>query len=524
VKPRTRADRLDALTQPAGSDGQFDVLVVGGGITGAGVFSLAARRGYRVALIEQRDFAWGTSSRSGKLVHGGLRYMAQGQFRTSYHSVRDREVMLKSYAGLVHPLSFAIPVGNGGVFMRYALGLVLALYDGMAGRPSREFHPGTSLTAKLPGLTGLKSGAWTFTDGTTDDARLVLRVLAEGEALGHTAVNYVEAVGPRLDGQGRVTGVSARDVLTGREFAISARAVVSATGAWADTLRGAVGEKPRMRPLRGSHILIPKERLPVELAIALKSPKDRRNMYLLPWEGRVLIGTTDLDHTAPLNTEPAITAAEGAYLLEALHASFPDAGITKSDIISTYAGVRPVVSSGQKDPSKESRDEAVWSDRGLVTITGGKLTTFRRMAERALEAAAPFAGPARAATPVAGGASNVGDLPTRLLGRFGMLADAVARGDADPSPDALSTVPGTNTLWAELDWAASHEQVQHLDDLLLRRTRIGNLLPNGGADLLETISARVAPRLGWDTARWQAERARYEALWAQAYSPDLVRA
>jgi glycerol-3-phosphate dehydrogenase len=502
-------------------DDAYDVIVVGGGITGAGVFSRATAMGYRCLLVEQRDFAWGTSSRSGKLVHGGLRYMAQGQFSTSYHSVREREAMLKSYSGLVHPLSFAIPVPGGNPIMKLGLGFVLALYDAMAGRRSRKFWRGAALNNHLPGLKGLDKGAWTFTDGTTDDSRLVLRILAEGQERGSVAINYVEAKAPMLDAAGAVVGLQVRDVEGGGEYEVRAKAVINATGVWADHLRRAMGQEPRMRPLRGSHILIPKERLPVDLAIALKSPADRRNMYMLPWEGRVLIGTTDLDHREPLGNEPTITPGEGSYMLDALHASFPDAGISESDVISTYSGVRPVVDSGKKDPSKESREESVWVDRGLITITGGKLTTFRRMAHKALHAAAPFLPPSTAVLAVEREIEVAEGVSPRLLGRFGNEAPNVIAGTDQAR---LDVVPGTHYLWAELDWAAKHEQVVHLDDLLLRRTRIGLLAVEGGVGLLDSIGERLRPLLGWSEPKWAIEADRYRALWRASCSPGLLRA
>ena len=339
----TRDEAWNALDAP------WDLVVVGGGITGAGVFSQAVAAGYRCLLLEQRDFAWGTSSRSGKLVHGGLRYIAQGQIRTSFHSVREREHLLRRYAGLVTPLEFVIPMPRrGGIFMKWGLAALLAMYDQMAGRPSRQFHRGAGLVARVPGLAGAEQGAWSFLDATTDDSRLVLRVLAEGRALGGTALNYVEVAGVLRNARGHVTGVTVVDVESGRSREVLARAVVNATGAWADRLRADPDHPPRLRPLRGSHLVLPRQRIPLDRAVALRSPADGRNLYILPWEGRILLGTTDLDHSPSLSLEPAITPAEGRYLLGAANATFPQANLVPGDVLSTMAGVRPVVGTGKR--------------------------------------------------------------------------------------------------------------------------------------------------------------------------------
>jgi len=266
--------------------------------------------------------------------------------------------------------------------------------------------------------------------------------------------------------------------------------------------------------------VLPRGRLPLDRAVALRSPQDGRNLYILPWEGRILLGTTDLDHAPSLSLEPAIAPEEGRYLLEAANAFFPQAHLVPADVLSTMAGVRPVVGSGKKDPSRESREEALWVDDGLVTISGGKLTTFRQMARRALDLAVrtlgaperpPAAPPPEAPMPV--------DVPDRLAGRYGPAAPAVL---AEASPDGTQPIENTRFLWAELDWAVRHEQVVHLDDLLLRRTRVGLLLPEGGASLLPRLGPRICPALGWDDARWDREVARYQSLWRSAYSPALL--
>ncbi|WP_232829001.1 glycerol-3-phosphate dehydrogenase/oxidase [Simplicispira lacusdiani] len=516
--------RAEALARLAAQE--WDLAVIGGGITGAGVAQQAARLGWRVLLVEQRDFAWGTSSRSSKLVHGGLRYLKEGDLKTTLHSVRERNRLLREAPGLVEPQSFLFADCPGRKPGRWLMQAGLAVYDLMAGQRG-HFHAGLATTQALaPGLAppGLR-GALVFQDAKTDDARLVLRVLQEARLLGATTLNYLAARGLRLE-NGRVAGLELQDALDGRTHTVRARCVVNATGAWADRLRAGVGGAPLLRPLRGSHLLVPFWRLPVAQSISLMHPRDGRPVFLYPWEGATLIGTTDLDHPGSLDLEASITPAEVGYLIEAVNDQFPGAQLTPSDISACYAGVRPVIDDGQKNASKATRDHVVRDESGLVTLTGGKLTTFRLMAQDALALAAPHVGQpfARNETPLftPAGPLNPRWSPAvrqRLLARYGSLAAHLC---ADAHAEDLECIPGTQTLWIELPLAARHEAVEHLDDLLLRRTRLGLLLPNGALALLERIRLRCAPHLGWSDARWDTEIARYRELVAAHYQlPDL---
>ena len=348
------------------------------------------------------------------------------------------------------------------------------------------------------------------------------RSLLTGAAalLGATTLNYMAASGLRLV-HGRTTGLDLQDTLDGKTYGVRARCVVNATGAWADRLRAGAGSKPLLRPLRGSHLLVPFWRLPVAQSISLMHPRDGRPVFLYPWEGATLIGTTDLDHREPLDTEASITPAEVDYLVDAVNDQFPGARLTPTDVTACYAGVRPVLDDGQKDASKATRDHVVRDEAGLITLTGGKLTTFRLMAQDALALAAPHVGKpfkrnnAPLFTPVA--PLNPRWSPAvrqRLQARYGSLAADLCAGARD---EDLQHIPGTQTLWIELPLAARHEAVEHLDDLLLRRTRLGILLPQGALALLERIRALCAPHLGWSDARWQEETARYRALIAAHY-------
>ncbi len=378
-----RADALDRL-----ATAEWDLLVVGGGITGAGVAREAARRGWRVALVEQRDFAWGTSSRSSKLVHGGLRYLAQGHFGLTLESVCERERLLREAPELIEVQRFLVAHGTPRDPGRSRLGLGLAIYDAMAGVRSRGWVDREALAWLVPGLApaGL-TGATTYHDARVDDARLVWRVLAEARRDGALTLNHVAASAPVVQQQ-RVRGLALHDAETGRALVARAKAVVNATGVWTDRLRAGLGGRPMIRPLRGSHLIVDRWRLPVALSVSLMHPADGRPVFFFPWEGATLIGTTDLDHHGDLGSEAAITPAETDYLLAAVDSAFPRAGLTEADVIACYAGVRPIVDLHRGRPSDAPREHAVIDESGLVTVCGGKLTTFRTMAQQALALAA----------------------------------------------------------------------------------------------------------------------------------------
>ncbi len=513
----------------------WDLVVIGGGVTGAGVFLEAVNRGWRVLLVERNDFAWGTSSRSSKMVHGGLRYLKEGKPRLTRSAVKERERLLRELPGLVDPLGFLMPVYSDYGPSRLLMGLGLSVYSLMALEKQHTGYNSRQISEQIPYLRQEHlTGGFYFKDAQVDDARLVLRLIYQGVANGGRARNYTAARKILRDGAGQVTGLVTEDVASGQQTEIRARAVINATGVWAERFQPSPERGLHLRPLRGSHLIFPGHRFPVPHVVSFLHPQDKRPVFMFPWEGAVILGTTDIDHEQDLDANPAIAPAETQYLMEGLHFIMPGLPLSIADCMATIAGIRPVLSKGGAAASQESREHVVWRDRGLITITGGKLTTFRLLARDALKAAwawlPPPPEPSRRGpvfVPADSDSANLQSLPAdirrRLSGRYGPMAPQVAENIARPEqPD---TVPGTNTLWAELAYAAEKEQVRHLSDLLLRRTRLGLICPGGGQDLLEQVQAVCQPYLDWDEQRWETEKARYRKTWQRFYAPPdaLVR-
>lgn len=510
----------------------FDVIVIGGGITGAGVAREAAGSGLRTLLVEQKDFAWGTSSRSSKMVHGGLRYLSSGQYRLTRDAVRERQRLMAEAPGLIRPLRFVMPHFHRQFPGPRLFQLLLAIYDRIARFHSRRLLNRAEATNWVPGLsTDDLIGASVFSDAVTDDARLVQRIIAEARRAGAVCLNYVKALEvQRTDG--KVSGVKLQAEGSGLSFSISSPLVINATGAWADRLQTASQDQPVMniRPLRGSHLVVPWSRLPVSCSISLLHPDDKRPVFAFPWEGTTVLGTTDLDHSSNLDQEPRISGEEVDYLLKISKRLFPSSNLSERDVLSTWAGVRPIVTDGSgKAPSKENREHEFQENNGLISIAGGKLTTFRLIAREALARGLGDQGAHRLRDPQRPVFTpgdelqrppSIGHLTwSRLMGYYGpdlelLLADGFLEDvPVDGKPSGL--------LWSELRWACGHEDVQHLDDLLLRRTRLGLIAPKGAQDLLPNIRRYCQPVLGWTDERWEQEEVRYRDIRTGAYAlPD----
>ncbi len=510
----------------------WDILIIGGGITGAGLFRMAVNAGLRTALVEAQDFTFGTSSRSSKLVHGGFRYLRNRQFSVTRQAVREREWLLREAKHLVTPLSFFAP-GYDDYAPLWQLHLGVIIYDLLA--PKWDHHRCTKedLLREYPFLrqTGLQ-GACQYWDAHVDDSRLVLRLLREGARRGGLALNYARVERLLRDSNRQVCGALVRDMAqpNGSALEVRARLVINASGPWSDALRSQLGALPRLRKLRGSHLVFPFEKFPIREAVTLFHPRDRRAMFVIPWESVTIVGTTDLDHPRELEEqqcEPCASPGEIDYLMEAVGTCFPGLGLSHNDVIATFAGLRPVIRSERAtEPSKESRAHVVWLEDGLLTVTGGKLTTFRIMATEALQTVAGRLGLRPSAFAVQKFFDSLPELPSAvplsqetllyLLGRYGSETSSFL---TSATPDELQPIPGTPNLWTEIRWAARQEGIQHLDDLLLRRVRIGLLLENGAEAHLERLRSIIQPELGWSDSRWAQEVAVYRQIWRNSYSP-----
>jgi glycerol-3-phosphate dehydrogenase len=525
-----RSDAVAALRSE-----RFDVVVVGGGITGAGVALDAASRGYSVALVEKADYASGTSSRSSKLVHGGLRYLQNFDLGLVREALLERQLMVKLAPHLVRPLPFVVPAFDGARPDRM-IGVGLNLYDAMARGRRRddgdwepERHrviPGDEVVELLPALAGrAPTSGYLFYDCQTDDARLVLTVLAEAERFGAVCANRVEVV-DLVDDGGRTCGVFVRDALSGERFEVRAENVVNATGVWADRLRPEElhdeAEVPRIRPARGAHVTLARDTLPLAAA-AIVPAGGGRAIFALPWLGSTLIGTTDNEYDADDLDHVRPAAADIAYLLDAVNVFF-GVQLGPADVTGAYAGVRPLISTG--DPKKSvdisRKAELYETSSGMITITGGKLTTWRRMAkmavDRLVEREARTA-PCRTDEIPLGQAIDAAELPRvegvrdaayeHLAGRYGhaardVLAIAAQRGElAQPI-----VAGGPPDLLAEAVHAARREQATSVGDALLRRTRVGLLAARPVTDpegeTARRVAAAMGAELGWDEERTRA--------------------
>ncbi|MBU3675469.1 MAG: glycerol-3-phosphate dehydrogenase/oxidase [Solirubrobacteraceae bacterium] len=530
----------------------FDVLVIGGGITGAGVALDAATRGYTVALIERYDYASGTSSRSSKLVHGGLRYLQQFDLGLVREALLERQLMVKLAPHLVKPLPMIVPAFDDEPPDRI-VGAGLSLYDVMSRESLRrrrrredddghgydsDWSPerhraigGEEVIERAPALASRRpTGGYLFYDCQTDDSRLVITALIEAQRFGAVCVNRVEAL-DLLEEGGLARGVLARDTESGESFEIRAANVVNATGVWADRIRPDElhdeAEVPRIRPSRGTHITLPAELLPLNDGVIVPAGEGR-SIFALPWLGSTLVGTTDndyeesdLDHVAP-------SGSDVDYLLDAVN-DFFGTSIGVEQVSGAFAGVRPLISTG--DPKKSvdisRKAELYETSSGMITITGGKLTTWRRMAkmvvDRIVERDARKA-PCRTEEIPLGQAIDADELPRvegvpkdayeRLAGRYGHRARDVLAVAAERGELAQPIVPGgPSELLAETVFAARHEQARSIGDALLRRSRVGLLAAHEVCDpdsgVAERVARAMAPELGWDEARVAAELAAF---------------
>jgi glycerol-3-phosphate dehydrogenase len=552
----SRNDALQAIQEHA-----FDVVVVGGGITGAGVALDAASRGYSVALLERDDFGRGTSSRSSKMVHGGLRYLRNFDLGLVREALLERQLLVQLAPHLVYPTPFLVPaLGEDRRDRRIGIGL--NMYDVMAtsrigrGRSQRNEHgaeadywspdrhrtiSGEEAAELIPALGPMEpSSAYLFYDCQTDDVRLVLTVLGEAERFGAVVLNGAE-VSEVLDEGGRAAGVAFKEAQSGQRIEVKAENVVNATGVWADRIRPdellTEEEIPRIHPSRGTHVTISTEHLDIGTAACIVPAGGERTIFALPWYGRVLVGTTDNDYEGDIDRIPP-SPDDVEYLLDALNAYF-GTSLGPDDLTGAYAGVRPLISTG--DPKKSvdisRKAELYETSSGMLTITGGKLTTFRRMAAQVVDRITQRDGreaECRTDDIPLGMAARDEDLKTsvelpdgatdQLAFRYGHAARAVLDVCEERPELAEPIVPGHPDLLGEVVIAARREQARSVTDVLLRRTRLGLVAAPELRDPEVTLAVArlLGEELGWSESRVTEELERWNGA-AQEEGLDPAR-
>lgn len=516
----------------------WDILVFGGGATGLGIAVDAALRGYAVAVVERGDFACGTSSRSTKLVHGGLRYLAQGNLSLVREALIERAILRRAAPHVVHPITFAIPCHDVWERGFYAAGtglydlLSAGSRDAAGGFGRSRVVPSSEILRLLPGLSPSPGGrplrgGVLYADGQFDDARLAVELAATAHSLGACVVNHVEAVAV-LSQAGRVAGAVLRDLETGESFECLARGIVNATGPFCDAVRRL--DDPAARPIvaasQGVHVVLPSRFLPGGTALIVPKTPDGRVVFAIPWRDRVVVGTTDTPIASP-TPEPRPLAGEIDFLLE-LAAGQLALRPTRADILACFTGIRPLVAAGSSRETKSlPRDHMIESSRsGLVTITGGKWTTYRRMAEDAVDRIEVVAGLTHrpcatrslrihGSPPAGTTAAGIAPEPPSPgpLAVYGTVAESI-RQLAAADPRLASPIhPSLPTIRAQVVWAVRHEMARTVDDVLSRRTRDLVVDARAAIEAAPVVASIIARELGRDDA-WQ--RSQVEAFRAVA--------
>jgi glycerol-3-phosphate dehydrogenase len=535
-----RAAELAAL-----ADERYDLVIVGGGIVGAGAFLDAASRGMNVALVEQDDIASGTSSRSSRLIHGGLRYLEQLRFGLVREALAERSRLLRLAPHLVRLEPLLFPLYGWPVVQRAFYGSGILLYDLLGSRHdggfARHLSRGETLDwapdLRRPGL----QGSIVYHDGVEDDARYALAVVRTATGLGARAATRVRATGV-LERDRRADGIRARDLVGAADFEIRADAVLDATGVWVAEAGAPLGSGARVRPSKGAHLVVRRERIRSRTGMTIRIPG--RVVFLVPWPGHWLIGTTDDDYHGPPD-RPSADAADVEQILRTVNDTL-DVNLGRDDIVGTYAGLRPLAVSGATGPTaKASREHRVTREaNGVVRIIGGKYTTYRVMGRDAVDAVlgaeVARARPSATADLRLVGAADRSELHRLAadLGRAGFEPDVAARLVDRHGTEAEKVVglglaqglggrlgPGVDAVEAEVAWAVHRELALSVDDMLARRTRLAQELPDRGAAIAPRVAAIMGTALGWDAARQATEVAAYVAGAEREYGvPELSRA
>ena len=511
--------RSDMITRVDQRHEPWDIVVIGGGATGVGIAVDAASRGYDVLLLEQHDFGKGTSSRSTKLVHGGVRYLEQGNIALVMEALKERGLLRQNAPHLVSNLAFVVPNYDWWEAPFYGLGL--KIYNALAGKygfGASEILTREETLARLPTINtdGLRGGV-VYYDGQFDDTRLLINLAETAAEQGATLVNYVRVVAITKGADGFIDGVVAEDQESGQRWTIGARVVINATGAFSDSVRrlAEADVQALMAPSQGIHLVFDRTFLSSKSAIMVPHTSDGRVMFAIPWHGHTLVGTTDTPVETP-TLEPRPLEEEIAFILETA-GRYLLRPPTRDDVLSVFVGIRPLVKSGDgKLTAALSRDHTIHFDAsGLLTTTGGKWTTYRNMAEHTVDQAADYA--RLAERPCVTRTLNVHGFHSNAE-RFGALsvygADALAIQDLMRATPALATAlhPELPYTAAEVVWAVRHEMARTVEDVLARRTRALFLNARAAAAMAPEVARLMAGELGWDGSRRAAETAAFSTL------------
>ena len=530
-----RERALASLTQET-----FDLLVVGGGITGAGVARDAALRGLKVALVEKLDFAAGTSSKSSKLVHGGLRYLEQAQLGLVFESVNERRLLTTRARHLVRPLAFLVTRFKGFRHPLVLMDVGLWIYEALCLFRAHRLHRtyGRKKTLALEPLLradGLTGGIVYF-DCQTDDARLTLENVLDAQDLGAVVLNHARAGKLLREADGRVVGAEVTDTLSGRTLPVRAKVVVNASGPWSDEVRALRGDGPMLKPAKGVHVVVDERRLPVRHALMMISPRDQRVVFAIPWGlGRTIIGTTDTFFKGSLD-EVHTDRADAEYLLDTANHYVPSAKLTFDDVLASWAGLRPLLDTHDagESASHVPREHVLVEEPGFITIAGGKLTTYRSMAAEVVDTALgqlgqklpcttgerPLPGSVGLDTDEALGALaqplvQLGASEAQaqaLVGLYGVRAQGVLARTAQDATLKAPLDPEVPFLMAQVDEAVERELAVTLDDVLTRRIPLVLRARDQGLGIAPRVAARMATLLGWDATRVQRELDGYQRV------------
>ncbi|MFP5518284.1 MAG: glycerol-3-phosphate dehydrogenase/oxidase [Bdellovibrionia bacterium] len=515
---------------------EYDLLIIGGGITGAGAARDAAMRGMKVALVEAHDFASGTSSRSSKLIHGGIRYLENLEFKLVFEALNERSKLFEMVPHLVHPLRFMLPLYENSRVGMFKMGLGMWLYDALALFQVPEMHEQLNAFESLERIPAINSmdlkGSFVYSDGYMDDDRLVHETLRSAVEYGATVVNYVKAISRETNLENTVQSISCEDTLLGQKFRIKAKHVISAVGPWTDLFGESFLKdwKRTLRPTKGIHLTFKKERIELPCAVVMAAEKSSRIVFAIPRHEMVIVGTTDTDFKGD-PSQVAATKEDVDYLLKITNEYFPGAQLTVEDVIASYAGVRPLIADDAESEGKTSREHAIWTERGVTFVAGGKYTTYRLMAEQVVD-------------------ESINHLPLDLKIRFTSANTATALNEwthLESYQQALSTCEQWNakklsyadklrlaerygleakTLVESYGNQFSYWQIEaiqaihttmclNLVDFYTRRVPLVLADPQHGLQLLEEISTIFSYYLNWDSNKLKEEVANLKAYLAK---------